>query len=115
VRLARTKSREVFVPLAHPPGHAQVDFGECIGMPQSNACFLKAYPAETDNQQRRWPGRQIQKLCSKRLRRPMLRRKRSGAAQVAPSRELLEPRVVLGRLLPSRTGAGLIIATAASA
>ncbi len=32
VRLARTRSREVFVPLAHPPGHAQVDFGECIGV-----------------------------------------------------------------------------------
>jgi transposase len=62
VRLARTKSREMFVPLAHPPGHAQVDFGECIGviggartklhvfcfdLPQSDACFIKAYPAET--------------------------------------------------------------------
>jgi hypothetical protein len=31
VRIARSRSREVFVPLAHPPGHAQVDFGECIG------------------------------------------------------------------------------------
>jgi transposase len=31
-RIARTRSREVFVPLAHPPGHAQVDFGECIGV-----------------------------------------------------------------------------------
>jgi transposase len=62
VRLARTKAREMFVPLAHPPGHAQVDFGECIGviggvrtklhvfcfdLPQSDACFIKAYPAET--------------------------------------------------------------------
>jgi transposase len=62
VRLARIRSREVFVPLAHPPGHAQVDFGECIGiiggvrtklhvfcfdLPQSDACFIKAYPAET--------------------------------------------------------------------
>jgi transposase len=62
VRLARTKSREMFVPLVHPPGHAQVDFGECIGviggvrvklhvfcfdLPQSDACFIKAYPAET--------------------------------------------------------------------
>src|SRR6202521_4713340 len=62
VRLARTRSREVFIPLAHPPGHAQVDFGECIGviggvrmklhvfcfdLPQSDACFIKAYPAET--------------------------------------------------------------------
>ena len=32
VRIARTRSREAFVPLAHPPGHAQVDFGECIGV-----------------------------------------------------------------------------------
>jgi transposase len=62
VRLARTRAREMFVPLAHPPGHAQVDFGECIGviggvrtklhvfcfdLPQSDACFVKAYPAET--------------------------------------------------------------------
>ena len=31
VRLARTRAREMFVPLAHPPGHAQVVFGECIG------------------------------------------------------------------------------------
>jgi transposase len=62
VRLTRTRSREVFIPLAHPPGHAQVDFGESIGviggvrmklhvfcfdLPHSDACFLKAYPAET--------------------------------------------------------------------
>src|SRR5712671_6402790 len=61
VRIARTRSREVFVPLAHPPGHAQVEFGECIGviggvrmklhvfcfdLPQSDASFIKAYPAE---------------------------------------------------------------------
>src|SRR5580692_11015497 len=32
VRIARSRSREVFVPLAHPPGHAQVDFGECFGV-----------------------------------------------------------------------------------
>jgi hypothetical protein len=32
VRLARTRAREVFVPLAHPPGHAQIDFGECAGV-----------------------------------------------------------------------------------
>jgi hypothetical protein len=30
VRLARSRSREVFVPLAQPPGQAQVDFGECV-------------------------------------------------------------------------------------
>ena len=62
VRLCRARSRETFVPLAHPPGHAQVDFGEavaiiagvrrkihffCMDLPQSDACFVKAYPAET--------------------------------------------------------------------
>src|ERR1700674_4208753 len=44
VRLARTRSREVYVPLAHPPGHAQVDFGECVGVNRRRAdeaaCFL---------------------------------------------------------------------------
>jgi transposase len=61
VRERRARAREVFVPLAHPPGHAQVDFGEavaviggeqqkihffCLDLPHSDACFLKAYPAE---------------------------------------------------------------------
>ena len=50
------------MPLAHPPGHAQVDFGEavaviggvrqkihffCMDLPQSDASFVKTYPAET--------------------------------------------------------------------
>ncbi len=62
VRQCRARGRETFVPLAHPPGHAQVDFGEAVGviggvrqkmhffcmdLPQSDACFVKAYPAET--------------------------------------------------------------------
>ena len=62
IRVARGRLRETFVPLAHPPGHAQVDFGEAIGViggvrqkihffcmdvPQSDAPFVKAYPAET--------------------------------------------------------------------
>ncbi len=62
VRIARARERETFVPLSHPPGHAQVDFGEavgviggirrkihffCLDLPQSDACFVKAYPAET--------------------------------------------------------------------
>jgi transposase len=61
VRERRAGAREVFVPLAHPPGHAQVDFGEaaaviggverkvhffCLDLPHSDACFIKAYPAE---------------------------------------------------------------------
>ena len=62
VRLCRARGRETFVPLAHPPGHAQVDFGEAVGviggvrqqmhflcmdLPQSDACFVKAFPRET--------------------------------------------------------------------
>jgi len=62
VRIARGRLRETFVPLAHPPGHAQVDFGEAVGViggvrqkihffcmdvPQSDAPFVKGYPAET--------------------------------------------------------------------
>ena len=62
VRLCRARGRETFVPLAHPPGHGQVDFGEavaivggvrmkvhyfCMDLPQSDACFVKAYPRET--------------------------------------------------------------------
>lgn len=62
VREKKRRTREVFVPLAHRPGHAQVDFGEALGMiggvqcklhyfamalPHSDAFFIKAYPAET--------------------------------------------------------------------
>jgi transposase len=62
VREMKRRSREVFVPLVHPPGHAQVDFGEALGviggvecklhyfamaLPHSDAFFIKAYPAET--------------------------------------------------------------------
>ena len=58
----RQRSQEMFVPLMHPPGHAQADFGEAIGLiggverklhffsfdlPHSDACFVVAYPAET--------------------------------------------------------------------
>jgi len=58
----RLRQKEVFVPLAHRPGHAQVDFGEadiylggvrtrihyfCLDLPHSDAIFVKAYPAET--------------------------------------------------------------------
>ncbi|GMM62659.1 hypothetical protein NUTIK01_34370 [Novosphingobium sp. IK01] len=29
---AKLRSREVFIPLSHKPGHAQVDFGEADGI-----------------------------------------------------------------------------------
>ena len=58
----RQRTQEMFVPLVHPPGHAQVDFGEALGviggverkihylamdLPHSDAIFVAAYPAET--------------------------------------------------------------------
>lgn len=61
VRQARLSHKEVFVPLAHPPGDAQADFGEalvviagveqkahfqCFDLPYSDDCFVIAFPAE---------------------------------------------------------------------
>jgi transposase len=58
----RQRLREMFVPLRHDPGHAQVDFGEAFAviagekrkihffamdLPHSDACLVQAYPAET--------------------------------------------------------------------
>jgi transposase len=58
----RQRQREMFVPLRHDPGHAQVDFGEALAviageerkihffamdLPHSDACLVQAYPAET--------------------------------------------------------------------
>ena len=62
VQQRRLRMREMFVPLSHPPGHGQADFGEAlvviggvkrkahflaVDLPHSDACFVKAYPAET--------------------------------------------------------------------
>ena len=62
VRERRRQTKEMFVPLSHPPGQAQCDFGEALvfiggverkarcfvlGLPHSDGCFIKAYPAET--------------------------------------------------------------------
>ena len=62
VREHRRQTEEMFVPLSHPPGHGQCDFGEALviiggverkahylvlDLPHSDGCFIKAYPAET--------------------------------------------------------------------
>jgi transposase len=62
VRLQRVRTREMFVPLVHAPGEAQADFGEALviiagmeckahyfamDLPQSDDCFVVAFPAET--------------------------------------------------------------------
>ena len=61
VKRAKQYSKEAFVPLSHPPGHAQFDFGEAvveiagertkahlgvITLPYSDTYFLSAYPRE---------------------------------------------------------------------
>ena len=66
VREQKRRTKEVLVPLSHRQGHAQVDFGETLGviggviggveckvhffvmsLPHSDAVFVKGYPAET--------------------------------------------------------------------
>jgi len=62
VRLHKVRKREMFVPLTHAPGEAQADFGEALvviagveqkahyfvmDLPQSDDCFVAAFPAET--------------------------------------------------------------------
>jgi transposase len=62
VRGVQLRSREMFVPLTHAPGEAQVDFGEALvviagveqkahylamDLPHSDDCFVAAFPAET--------------------------------------------------------------------
>ena len=69
VRENRRQTKEMFVPLSHPPGHAQCDFGQALvvvggverkvhcfvlNLPHSDGCFVKAYPAENH---RGVPGR----------------------------------------------------------
>ena len=60
VRSKKRGSKEMFVPLSHPPGQAQADFGEALvviggveqkayffafDLPHSDACYIRAYPA----------------------------------------------------------------------
>ena len=62
VREKRLGGQEMFVPLTHPPGDAQADFGEAlvvidgveckahslvVDLPHSDEAFVKAFPAET--------------------------------------------------------------------
>jgi transposase len=62
VHTSTLRGQEMFVPLAHPAGEAQVDFGEAMvviagverkahylamDLPHSDDCFVAAFPAET--------------------------------------------------------------------
>ena len=62
VRAQRLGGQEMFVPLTHPPGDAQADFGEAlvvidgverkahylvVDLPHSDDAFVQAFPAET--------------------------------------------------------------------
>lgn len=60
MREREQRRQEVFVPLSHPPGHAQADFGEAmvviggveqkarffvLDLPHSDGCYVRAYPS----------------------------------------------------------------------
>lgn len=60
VRSKKRGGKEMFVPLSHPAGHAQADFGEALvviggieqkayffayDLPHSDACYIRAYPS----------------------------------------------------------------------
>lgn len=60
VRARKRSGKEMFVPLSHPAGHGQADFGEALvviggieqkayffafDLPHSDACYIRAYPA----------------------------------------------------------------------
>ncbi|MBT5463425.1 MAG: IS21 family transposase [Marinovum sp.] len=60
VRRKKRGNKEMFVPLSHPAGHGQADFGEALvviggieqkayffalDLPHSDACYIRAYPA----------------------------------------------------------------------
>ena len=60
VRSEKRGGKEMFVPLSHPAGHAQADFGEALvviggveqkayffafDLPHSDACYVRAYPS----------------------------------------------------------------------
>ena len=62
VRRQKLGGQEMFVPLAHPPGDVQADFGEAlvvidgveckahdlvVDLPHSDDAFVQAFPAET--------------------------------------------------------------------
>ena len=73
VRERRLRSREMFVPLHHPAGHAQADFGEAMAviggvarkkvhflafdLPHSDACFVTGLSGGDDRGVLRWPQR----------------------------------------------------------
>lgn len=79
IRERERRGRDMFVPLTHPPGHAQADLGEAVvvigdveqkahffvkDLPHSDACYVRAYPVSIADQNgaiaRRdtgpWPG-----------------------------------------------------------
>ncbi len=62
MREQERRGREMFVPLSHPPGHAQADFGEAmvviggveqtahflaLDLPHSDVCYVRAFQAAT--------------------------------------------------------------------
>ncbi len=127
VRERRLRRREMFVPLSHPPGHAQADFGEAdaiiagvkyrahffvMTLPHSDACFVAALPGGGDGG---LAGRAQQSLCFFRRRSPidsLRQRQVSGVAHLvrwhaatnAGVQRAVVPLPLRGPLRPSRQG-----------
>ena len=83
VRAWKQSGQEVFLPLSHPPGEAQVDFGEAtikldgietkaalfvMTLPYSGAIFVQAFPRECTETGRHC-RRQSRPLCSRTRKR----------------------------------------------
>ena len=77
VREKKLGGQEMFVPLAHPPGDAQADFGEAlvvidgvqrkahflvVDLPHSDDAFVKAFPARDDGSLLRRTQRRVSLL-----------------------------------------------------
>ena len=109
-RQKRTSQREMFVPLTHPPGHAQADFGEAqveiggvlakahyfvIDLPHSDESYVRAFPAETTEAFLRG-ARQGVSLLGWRAATDSLRQHNAGGGADPRRRDAAEDAGVLG-------------------
>ena len=72
VRERRLVMKEAFVPLSHPPGHAQVDFGEALvviaGIQQKAAMFVMSLPYSDDVFVQVFPRETAEAWCERHVR-----------------------------------------------
>ena len=116
----RQRRREMFVPLTHPPGHAQVDFGEALAviggverkihflamsLPHSDACFVKGLIRLTSRITYFFTSFEFSRFTLRRLGSGGLtaenraRATLSGLASILTCRTVGRPRLLRGDLL----------------